>query len=85
MFRLTAFALLAIPLWAQSGPSAQDAELARAAKNPYDLARFVDSHTGFDWNVLWKALGIEPLMMQACGDRSAACSTELITVFNPDQ
>ena len=76
------------PAWAQNVPSDLNGELTRAAKNPYDIARFVDSHMGFDWNVLWKALGIGPLLMQPCGDltgRGPQCSTELITVLNPDQ
>ena len=87
MFRLAALTLLVISLPAQI-PSVQDEELARAAKNPYDLARFIDSHLGFDWNVLWKALGIQPLFIQPCGKLSNGrkhCSTELITVLDPDQ
>ena len=79
--------MLAISLPAQI-PSVQDEELARVAKNPYDLARFIDSHLGFDWNVLWKALGIQPLFIQPCGKLSNGrkhCSTELITVLDPDQ
>jgi hypothetical protein len=88
MLRLTTLLLFAFPAFPQNAPSPQDAELARAAKNPYDIARFVDSHQGFDWNVLWKALGAEPLMIQPCGFLSSGtrqCSTELITVLNPDQ
>jgi hypothetical protein len=81
MLRLTALVLFAIPVWPQSAPTPQDAELARAPRNPYDLARFVDSHAISDWSVLWNALGIKPLN-QPCADR---CASELITVFDPDQ
>jgi len=87
MFRLIAPALLGISLSAQT-PSVRDEELSRAAKNPYDLARFIDSHLGFDWDVLWKALVIQPLLIQPCGKLSNGkrqCSTELITVLHPDQ
>ena len=87
MFRFVPLALLVISLSAQT-PSVQDEQLSRAARNPYDLARFIDSHLGFDWDVLWKALSTKPLMIQPCGKLSGGerqCSTELITVLDPDQ
>ena len=80
--------LTLVSLLAQSVPASQNDELVRAAKNPYDLARFIDSHLGFDWNVLWRALGTEGDFIQPCGKLSGGqqgCSTELITVLNPDQ
>jgi hypothetical protein len=80
--------LVLLPLLAQDTPPAQNDELVRAAKDPYDLARFIDSHLGFDWDVLWKALGTEGEFIQPCGklsDGKQGCTTELITVFNPDQ
>jgi hypothetical protein len=80
--------LAVLPLLAQSVPRSQNDELVRASKNPYDLARFIDSHLGFDWNVLWKALGTEGASIQPCGklsDGKGGCSSELITVLNPDQ
>ena len=86
MFRWTVLALLVIPLSAQS--TGANEQLARAAKNPYDLARFVDSHPRFDWEVLWKAFAIKPLLYQPCGglsDGGKQCSTELINVLDPDQ
>jgi len=78
---------IAVLLLAQAAP-AQNDELLRAAKNPYDLARFIDSHLGFDWSVLWNALGTKGTMMQPCGklsDGRRGCSTEVIGVQNPDQ
>jgi hypothetical protein len=81
-------ALAVLTLVAQSIPPSQSDDLARAAKNPYDLARFIDSHFGFDWEVLWKALGTEGPFIQPCGKLSGGkrqCSTELIIVLNPDQ
>jgi len=84
--RLILLLALAFPLSAQS--VSQDQELREAAKNPYDLARFIDSHLNFDWEPLWKALGSESLLIQPCGKLSngrEGCSTELITVLDPDQ
>jgi len=78
---------LAVLLLAQAA-QAQDDELVRAATNPYDLARFIDSHLGFDWSVLWKALGTPGTFIQPCGKPSnglRGCSTEVIGVQNPDQ
>jgi hypothetical protein len=87
MLRLSAAVLLAASLSAQSTPGDQN-ELSRVANNPYDLARFVDSQLGFDWGPLWKALRTEPRFIQPCGkltDGKKHCSTELITVLDPDQ
>ena len=28
---------------------AQESDVVRAAQNPFDLARFIDSHPHFDW------------------------------------
>ena len=41
-----------------------ETDLAQAAKSPYDIARFVDTHKTFDWAPLWKALGIDPNPVQ---------------------
>jgi hypothetical protein len=88
MFRPMLFAALAVAVSAQIPPPRNQDDLAAASKNPYDLARFIDSHLGFDWTPLWKALGTDPLDTQPCGklfDGTEQCSTELITVLNPDQ
>jgi hypothetical protein len=79
--------LIAVSLLAQITSSGND-DVVRAATNPYDLARFIDSHLGFDWNVLWKALGTQGYLIQPCGklsDGKRQCSVELITVLDPDQ
>ena len=75
-----AFALLATAVRAQP-------DLAHAARNPYD-SRFIDSHRDFDWMPMWNSLGVEPRFIQPCGrlsDGRSLCSTELITVLDPDQ
>jgi hypothetical protein len=65
------------------GQNAPVPEIVRAAKSPYDLARFIDSHVGFDWAPLAKSLGIEmPSSVPPC---EMQCSTELLLLQNPDQ
>jgi len=65
-------------------------DLVAAARSPYELARFVESHTDFDWAPLWKALGIEDadvflLVCEDTGNGIVPCSAELITVVEPFQ
>src|ERR1035437_7861962 len=64
-------------------------ELARASQSPYDIERFVETHTVFAWGPLWKALNItEQIEMTDCGEQSDAghnCSSELIMVLSPLQ
>lgn len=67
-----------------------DEDLARAAKSPYEIARFVDSHVTFHWEPLWKALGIQKddVVIQPCGVMAGPerdCSVELVTVLDPFQ
>jgi len=64
---------------------AQESDLTRAAQNPFDLARFIDSHPHFDWNELWKALQTEPMQIPDCDFMGQGCWTELIQVLDPDQ
>jgi hypothetical protein len=68
-----------------------DEDLAAAAKTPYDIGHFVDTHADFEWAPLWKALGIKELsdkgdgvFLPPCDDRFK-CSEELITVLDPFQ
>lgn len=83
MLHPIALTLLAVAAAAQSIPDARNQDdLARAAKNPYDFARFIDSHNGFDWNVMWSALGAEPSDLL---NNRMQYSTELITILEPDQ
>jgi hypothetical protein len=85
MARLT-LAVLLLPLAAFGGV---EEDLAAAAKSPYDIARFVDSHEDFDWAPLWTALGmnVDKLFMLPCGgpDGKRDCRAELITVLDPFQ
>jgi hypothetical protein len=67
-----------------------DEDLAKAAKSPYEIARFVDTHVIFDWEPLWKALGIpkDQVLIQPCGTMGGPrrdCSEELVTVLDPFQ
>ena len=68
-----------------------DEDLARAAKSPYEIARFVDTHVTFRWEPLWKTLSIpkDALFMQPCdfrnGNSSPECSEELVTILDPFQ
>jgi hypothetical protein len=54
-----------------------------AARSPYELARYIDSHRNFEWAPLEKALELGGGLMscEAIGD----CPVELITVLEPQQ
>lgn len=81
MGKLGLFILLGGLTWAQPAD-----ELVRASLSPYDLARYIGSHTDFDWTPLWKALNIDDatIFLQPC-DQSRTCSTEFLTVRTPPQ
>lgn len=87
LFRLAVVVLL-LPV---AGAAGVDDELAQAAKSPYDIARFVDTHVTFRWEPLWKALGLQKnsdVFMQPCGELGGPkrdCSEELVTVLDPFQ
>ncbi|MBI4465066.1 MAG: hypothetical protein HY647_10210 [Acidobacteria bacterium] len=82
--------LLALLLGCTPALSQDDAdtadELARAAQSPFDIQRFVETHSKFEWEPLWKALNIEA-WLPACSLNWAkhSCSSELITILNPPQ
>jgi len=62
------------------------ASLASAAQSPYELARYINSHTGFAWEPLWKALGVsDPANSIFVCEAEQSCTTELITSLDPDQ
>src|SRR5579863_693701 len=89
MVKLVAAVILSSIAFAQT---AQRTEIAVAAKSPITLARYVESHQNdIDWEALWNALGTRPAQRPypLCGDTSVyivySCSTEIITVLNPDQ
>ena len=84
MFRLAAAMILSSVASAQS---AQEAEIALAAKSPLTLARYVESHSTVDWKALRSALGLKEseYWFAPCGGNFGACSAETVTVANPDQ
>ena len=81
MLRLPALLLLSSLALAQNK---QAPDIVRAAQSPFDLARFIDSHSEFDWVPLWKALGEKHAFTARC-DSTTGCLTELITVLKPRQ
>jgi len=79
MCRLMVAIVLSSVTFAQNAP---DGEISRAAKSPYDLAKYINSHDEIEWKPLWQALGIEAPSGIEC---SMNCKAELIAVQNPDQ
>ena len=85
------FAIVGLLLPVVGAAASVDEELVQAAKSPYDIARFVDTHVTFHWEPLWKALGIQnngDVSMQPCGELGGPrrdCSEELVTVLDPFQ
>jgi hypothetical protein len=72
------------------GPPAFGQDVASSAASPYDLAKFVETHSNFDWKPLWLKLGItdEKISLPRCdaGRRGVApCSAELIAAGEPLQ
>lgn len=79
MLRVLAAVFFSATALAQNVP---DAAIARAVKSPYDLARYIETHVGLDWESLWKQLGA-PNLTGAAPCR--ACSTEVVSLVNPAQ
>ncbi len=88
MFRFAAAIILSSVAFSQT---AQEAEIALAAKSPMTLARYVESHSTVDWKALRSALGLKDSedWLAPCGSNfpaaEAACSAETVTVASPDQ
>jgi len=83
MFRFAAAIILSSLAFAQT---AQESDIAIAAKSPMTLARYVESHSTVDWGALWKALGTRNPDVPPCGNASYnMCSTQIATVSNPAQ
>jgi hypothetical protein len=78
MYRLAA-TILASVAFAQNAPGP---DIVRAAKSPYGLARYINSHDEIDWAPLWRALGIDVKLGLPC---SMNCAAELIVIENPEQ
>jgi hypothetical protein len=79
MYRLAATIILSSVAFAQNAP---DPDIVRAAKSPYDLARFINSNDEIDWAPLWQALGVDAKLGLSC---SMNCAAEIIMVQNPEQ
>lgn len=84
-------AIWIIAAFALSGLAQAEDDLTIAAKSPYRLEAYFETHPAFDTGPLWTALGVhaqEHLPLPKCTDsRDAlhACSSELNIVTNPDQ
>jgi hypothetical protein len=52
--------------------------------NPYDLARYLTSHKGTEWEAVWNAWGIPKGDTPFC-DAEGACTVDLITITKPSQ
>lgn len=79
MYRLAATLILSCLALAQDTP---EPEIVRAAKSPYDLARYINSHDEIDWAPLWQALGVDVSLGLAC---AMNCAAELIVIDDPAQ
>ena len=86
MLRVAALVALSTVAIAQN---VAEPEIVRAAKSPYDLARYLETHSDFEWAPLWQALGAaNPSSVEPCvtdSAKQARCSTEVIGLLNPDQ
>lgn len=68
--------------------SAQQSDIAIAAKAPLTLAMYIQTHRAFDWNALWSALGAKDPQVKdpPCGEATDnPCSAQLVSIWNPDQ
>ncbi len=68
--------------------SAQQSDIAVAAKDPLTFAMYIQTHRAFDWNALWNALGGKDPQMKdpPCGEtKDNPCSAQIVSVWNPDQ
>jgi len=71
--------------------ASQESDVASAGKSPITLARYLESHSTVDWEVLRTALGLEKSQywFAPCGGNAPAnearCSVETVTVANPGQ
>jgi hypothetical protein len=82
--------ILAIAIFASMLRGEDPDELIAAAASPYSLAKYVETHSDFDDDSLWKRLtpGLKEWSLPRCDDffrGIAPCSCELITVVDPFQ
>jgi len=69
---------------------AEAQEIITAAASPYELAKFVETHNGFDWSHIWNALHITDaeIFLPPCEEDHPGvppCAGELITIVDPFQ
>lgn len=67
---------------------AEAQEIASRAASPTGLAKFVETHSDFDWEPLWKALKSQGAFLPRCEEDNkgiAPCSGEVTTVTDPLQ
>ncbi len=76
--------LPALSIACAAGARPQDADtdsaLRAAARSPYAIKRFVDTHDQFKWNELWAALQIGDGVFAPSCDHPNDCSAQLIVV-----
>jgi hypothetical protein len=64
--------------------------ISTVAESPYELAKFVETHSNFDWKSLWQTLNItdESIFLPRCDEGFVgvpSCSSEIITLVDPPQ
>ncbi|MFN7925392.1 MAG: hypothetical protein U0Q16_35160 [Bryobacteraceae bacterium] len=66
---------------------ADDEEIERLAGSPLELAKFVETHSNFEWAPLWRALKHESFLPSCSAGFQGVppCSSEVITVADPLQ
>jgi hypothetical protein len=69
--------------FAQALTPAETAELARATKNPFELARFIDTHPAPGWDIAWNAVSHRLTVNPT--NWGTGCETEMITEATPQQ
>src|ERR1700733_10280791 len=84
---LLVLSFMVIAASAQSLSPEQTAELERATRNPFELARFIDAHPAAFWDVDWKSPH-DPLVVKLFRELDGGwprCATEVVSVTIPEQ
>lgn len=82
---------IAATVFAVLGQMQAEDDLTLAAKSPYELERFFETHATFETAPLWKTLGVHedetplPECTDSGRDALRACSSELIIITDPNQ
>lgn len=64
---------------------AQPVELVRAVQSPYELARYVNTHSVISFEDAWKSFPTPITHPNDCDDFDPSCEAEVIEVQNPPQ